>query len=204
MKVVIFGAGGLTGRALVSQAIANDHLVTAFVRRPERFTVSHSRLRVVAGDVTEISAVEAALSEQDAAISALGNATPFRRFPMLVEGIGNIVRMMEQRGPRRLIYLSFATGDGGRQLSRVARLIVPLLLRNELADHAAKEVIIRQSTLDWTIVRPTKMTNGRATGVYRRGGSIEPNSLLPLISRADVAEFMLAQLTDTTYGVQSR
>jgi putative NADH-flavin reductase len=77
--------------------------------------------------------------------------------------------------------------------------MAPLVVRNEVADHEAKEAIIRQSKLDWTIVRPVLLTNGPHTGVYRNGVDIRVRSFIPTISRADVAEFMLTQLADKTY-----
>jgi putative NADH-flavin reductase len=115
--------------------------------------------------------------------------------------VDNIVRAMERAGPRRLIYLSFLGVRGGReQLSLVGRYVVaPLILRNVVADHEAKENIIARSGLDWTIVRPPRLTNGPHTGVYRHGGDIKAESVIPMISRADVADFMLLQLDDRAY-----
>jgi putative NADH-flavin reductase len=74
-----------------------------------------------------------------------------------------------------------------------------LVVRNEVADHETKEAIIRNSKLDWTIVRAVGLTKGPHTGLYRHGVDIRARSLVPTISRADVAEFMLSQLTDRTY-----
>jgi putative NADH-flavin reductase len=75
-----------------------------------------------------------------------------------------------------------------------------LVMRNEVTDHEAKEAIIRKSKLDWTIVRPVVLTKGPHTGVYRHGVDIRARSLIPTISRADVAEFMLNQLGDRIYA----
>jgi putative NADH-flavin reductase len=80
---------------------------------------------------------------------------------------------------------------GRSQLSFLGRAIVaPLLLRNVVADHEAKEAIVRESGLDWTIVRPPRLTNGPRTGAYRAGEHIEARATVPAISRADVAHFM--------------
>ena len=201
MRIVIFGAAGTTGRALVTQALAQGHQVTAFVRTPAKFDVKHAGLKVVQGDVADAAAVERALSGQDAVLCALGAATPLRRDQTIVSGVDNIVRVMERGGPRRLIYLSFLGVRGGReQLSLIGRYIVaPLILRNVVTDHEAKENIITQSGLDWTIVRPPRLTNGPHTGAYRHGGDIKAASVIPMISRADVADFMLRQLDDRAY-----
>ncbi|ESX80780.1 MULTISPECIES: NAD(P)H-binding protein [unclassified Mesorhizobium] len=79
-------------------------------------------------------------------------------------------------------------------------VIVPLVLRHEVADHEVKESLIVQSRLDWTIVEPPRLSNGAATGEFRHGNGIRSASLLPTLARADVAAFMLAQLDGTTYS----
>ena len=134
-------------------------------------------------------------------LCALGAATPLKRDPILVSGIENIVRAMERGGPRRLIYLSFLGVHGGRgQLSLLGRYVVaPLILRNIVADHEAKEHTITQSSLDWTIIRPPRLTNGPHTATYWHGRDIKAASVVPMISRADVADFMLRQLGSPVY-----
>jgi putative NADH-flavin reductase len=201
VRIVIFGAAGATGRALVTQALAQGYQVTAFVRTPAKFDLKGAGLNVIQGNVTDAAGVERALSGQDAVLCTLGAATPLKRDQILVSGVDNIVRAMERAGPRRLIYLSFLGVRGGReQLSLVGRYVVaPLILRNVVADHEAKENIIARSGLDWTIVRPPRLTNGPHTGVYRHGGDIKAESVIPMISRADVADFMLLQLDDRAY-----
>ena len=201
MRIIIFGAAGATGRALVTQALAQGHQVAAFVRTPAKFDLKGAGLNVIQGNVTDAAAVERALSGQDTVLCALGAATPLKRDQTLVSGVDNIVRAMERGGPRRLIYLSFLGVRGGRkQLSLVGRYVVaPLILCNVVTDHEAKEKIITQSGLDWTIVRPPRLTNGPHTGAYRHGGDIKAESVIPMISRADVADFMLLQLDDRAY-----
>jgi len=201
MRLLIFGAAGLTGRELVNQSLARGHVVTAFVRKPEGFGVEHDDLKVVQGDVTDYAAVERAVKDQDAVLCALGSSTPLRRDSTLIEGVRNIVRAMEQASVKRLVYLSFlGVHEGRSQLSSFGKYIVaPLVMRNPAADHEVKESIIKQSKLDWTIVRPPRLTKGRHTGVYRSGEHIEAESMIPRISRADLADFMLQQLTDDTY-----
>ena len=189
MRIVIFGAAGATGRALVTQALTQGHQVTAFVRTPAKFELKHAGLNMVQGDVADDAAVERALFGQDAVLCALGAATPLKRDPTLVDGVDNMVRAMERGGPRRLIYLSFLGVRGGRsQLSLLGRyLVAPLILRNVVTDHEAKEHIIRRSSLDWIIVRPPRLINGPHTRVYRHGSDIKAASVIPMISRADVA-----------------
>ena len=199
MRIVIFGASGGTGRELIAQALTARHEVTAFARNPARLAVDG--VRVVQGDVVNAAEVGRAIKGQDAVLSALGAATPFRRDPTLVLGVRHIIEAMQASGVRRLVYLSFlGVREGRLQLGALGRYVVaPLLLRHPVADHALKEELIEASGLDWIIVRPPRLTNGPRTGRYRHGTHIHATSMVPRISRADVAEFMLRQLVDDSY-----
>jgi putative NADH-flavin reductase len=201
MRVTVFGASGATGRQLIDQSLAQGHHVTAFVRTASRLGARPEQLNVVVGDVAEAAIVASAVEGRHGVLCALGAASPLRRDPTLVEGVRHIVAAMEQHGVRRLVYLSFlGVPEGRHQLSVVGRyLIAPLLLRNVVADHTAKERIIRRSTLEWVIVRPPRLTNGARCGSYRSGMVVRATSVVPSISRADLAEFMLRQLSDDTY-----
>jgi len=144
--------------------------------------------------------VSASVMGHDAVISALGVGTPLKHDPAVITGIQHIVRAMHKAGVQRLIYLSFI----GLPTSRVAagpvlRYVAPIPLQHEIADHVAKEQIICTSPLDWTIVRAPNLTNGPLTSSYRSGETIMANTLLPRLSRADVADFMLGQLGDTQF-----
>jgi putative NADH-flavin reductase len=198
MNLLIFGASGETGRELVKQALAQGHEVTEFVRDSAKLKdMQHPNLKLVEGDVADSTAVEQAIQGQDAVLSALGSRT-LKKNPKLVEGMRYIVQAMEKSGVKRLVYESaLGVGDSRKRINFVFRyIIIPLVLRNAIADHEEKEAAIKQSQLDWVIVRPAGLTNGRHTGEYRHGESIQYGAR---ISCADVADFMLKQVTDNTY-----
>jgi putative NADH-flavin reductase len=201
MRVTVFGASGATGRHLIDQAQAHGHHVTAFVRTASRLGARLEQPTVVVGDVAEAAVVGSAVEGRHGVLCALGAASPLRRDPTLVDGVRHIVSAMEQHAVRRLVYLSFlGVPEGRHQLSVVGRyLVAPLLLRNVVADHTAKEWIIRRSTLEWVIVRPPRLTSGARRGSYRSGLDIRATSVVPRISRADLADFMLRQLGEDTY-----
>ena len=119
MKLVIFGASGRTGQELVRQALAQRHLVTAFVRDPAAFDIKHDDLRVVRGDITAYEEVERAIEGHEAVVSTLGPHTLLRRVPALVAGIRNIVRAMAKLGALRLVYTS-ALGVGDSEADQNA------------------------------------------------------------------------------------
>lgn len=198
MKIVIFGASGRTGRELVKQALEQGHLVTAFVRTPEKIAdLKHQNLNLAQGDITDASAVERAVSGREAVLSALGSPT-LKANTTLSDGTRNIVRTMQNRGPRRFICeTSLGVGDSyGQPGFFFTKIFTPLLLRHVFADKEVQEKIIKESDLNWIIVRPGSLTNGLRTGVYRHG--LDKN-ISGRISRADVADFMLKQLTDDQY-----
>ena len=157
---------------------------------------------MIVGDVADRQAVERAIAGQDAVLSCLGGGVPLKHDPAVIAGVGHIVDAMRRTGPNRLIYLSFlGVRDSRRQLGPLlGGIVAPLVLRHEVADHETKERLIAQSGLDWTIVRPPKLTNGAATGHFRHGNGIRAASLLPTLARADVAAFMLGQIGDATYS----
>jgi putative NADH-flavin reductase len=200
MNIAIFGASGATGHELVKQALGQGHRVTAFVRNPAKLRIRDDHLKVLKGDVSDYSAVAEAVQQQDVAMSALGAKTPFKRNSDLIAGVRHIVKAMEHAHISRFIYLSFAgVEEGRRHFGFFFKYVIAPVLTNVIKDHEEKENIIKQSNLNWTIVRPPKLTNGSHTGVFRSGENIKQRSMLLAISRADVADFMVQQLTDRSF-----
>jgi len=124
-----------------------------------------------------------------------------RRKTILSDGTRNIVRAIERAGIKRFVVeSSLGVGDSKWRLGIFHNLVaIPLFLRNVFADKEAQEQIIANSTLDWVIVRPAALTNGPQRNVYRAGSNVGNWFVPSKISRADVAAFMLKQLTDEEY-----
>ena len=203
MNLLIFGATGGTGRVLITQALEQGHRVTAFARNPAAITTKHKNLVVVQGDILDYASVERAVKGQDAVLSALGTKA-LRRNTAISDGTRNIITAMEKYEVKRFVFeSSLSIGDSKpqqRQLGLLYNIIImPLLFRNIFQDKEIQERYIMQSTLEWVIVRPAVLTNGSRTGVYRSEFSSTDTSIKAKISRADVADFMLKQLTDDTY-----
>lgn len=200
MNLVIFGATGGTGRHLVRQALEQGHHVRAFVRNPNAITDPHERLAIVQGDILDAASVQAAIAGQDAVLSALGTRR-MGKHSTISTGTKHIIAAMKQHGVRRLVcQTSIGVGDSREQPTWFFRWILrPLLLRNAFADKEVQEQAIRQSELDWVIVRPSRLTHGPALGKYQNWLGQPPAIVKVMISRADVAGFMLKQLMDDTY-----
>ena len=124
-----------------------------------------------------------------------------RRTTTISEGTRNIVRAMERAGVKRFVFeSSLGVGDSKWKMGIVHNVVsIPLFLRNVFADKEAQEQIITSSGLDWVIVRPAVLTNGPSRNVFRVGSNVGNWFVPSRISRADVATFMLAQLTGGEY-----
>jgi putative NADH-flavin reductase len=198
MKVAIFGSTGTIGLQLVEQALEYGHIVTVFVREPSKLITKHANMKVIQGDVMDFASVEQAVAGQDAVLCSLGAGS---KGSVRSEGTRNIVGAMEKAGVRRFICLStLGVGDSWGNLSFFWKYIMfSGLLRHAYADHVLQEDCVKQSHLDWTIVRSGAFTNGQRTGVYRHGFPGTDKTRKLEISRADVADFMLKELNDDTY-----
>jgi putative NADH-flavin reductase len=198
VRLLILGATGPTGRELADQALAAGHGVTAFARNAERVHVKHPNLTVAIGDATDSRGLEAPMAGQDAVLSALGAGNSLRS-EIASRAIAALIAAMRAQGLRRIIYLSaFGVGETFEQSSLVQRLAYRTLLRQVFADKAKADAMLRQSGLDWTLVYPTVLTNGARTDAYRAGEKLAMKGM-PKISRADVAAFMLGQLSSTEW-----
>jgi putative NADH-flavin reductase len=198
VKIAIFGSTGSVGRELVKQALDQGHTVTAFARDPAKLKITDLRLKIYQGDVLDDLAVEGAVLGQDAVLCALGAG---RNGNIRSEGTRNITHAMERADVRRFIcQTTLGVGDSRGNLNYFWKyLMFGLLLRQAYADHVRQEECIMQSGLDWIIVRPSAFVDGNCTGVYRHGFSGTDKTTTLKISRADVADFMLKQLSDDTY-----
>jgi nucleoside-diphosphate-sugar epimerase len=201
LRVLIIGATGGTGRQLVQQALDQGHQVTAFVRDPSKLRIEHANLRVVKGNVLDYASVESAMRGQSAVLCALGHKRFFYPNKIQSNGMRNILRAMKACDVPRLI-CETALGIGnsvGRLGLPHTFFILPLILPFYMWDKLRQEELITASDRDWVIVRPGVLTNGDARGSYRHGPKVG-SYLWPLkISRADVSDFMLKQLTDDAY-----
>jgi putative NADH-flavin reductase len=200
MKLLIFGSTGSIGRQLVDQALEQGYTVTAFARNPAKLGIQHTNLKVVQGDVMDLASVEQAVQGQDAVLCVLGSSGQ-RKGTIRSEGTRQIIQAMEKAGVRRLIcQTTLGAGDSWGNLNFFWKYIMfGAFLREVFADHERQEKEVKQSHLDWTIVRPGAFVDGNRTGNYRHGFPSTDKTAKLKISRADVADFLLQQLANDSY-----
>ena len=201
MKVVIFGANGKTGMLLVEQALAKGYQVFAYIRRPGSILIENPKLKIVVGNLNEPLKMKDTIRGADACISALGGGSLTKHSIEIMNGIKNIISIMEIVKVHRFIYLSSLGANESRYLipQPLRFVLTNIFLRVTLADHNANENNIMKSKLQWTIVRPGSLTDGQLTGDLKHGTENTKKKGSTSISRANVASFMIQQLTDTTY-----
>jgi uncharacterized protein YbjT (DUF2867 family) len=203
-KILVLGATGPTGRLLVNQALGRGYKVTALVRSPEN-APDMKGVQLIVGDARDERLLRQAVKGQDAVLSALGTpASPFKQVTLLSAATRALVNAMKMEQVSRLIAITGigagdSAGHGGFLFDKV---IFPLLLRNVYADKNRQEGIIRESGLDWVIVRPSVLNQKPGRGTIRtmtdlsdfHGGTI---------SREDVAKFVLDQVLSNAWQHRS-
>ncbi len=200
MKLTIFGATGKTGQPLLQQALEAGHEVTALVRDGAKLPTQHDRLTVIQGDAMNAADVDKAVQGADAVLSALGQRKD-SPVDMQTVAIRNIINAMQKYGVKRLVSLTGAGVDAPQDkpkpFNHLIKTALILLSGKVLKDAEGHAALIKNSGLDWVIVRGPMLNEGPHTGKYRVGW-VGVNTGAR-ISRADVADFMLKQVTDNTY-----
>ena len=198
MKLIVFGATGGTGKQVVEQALQAGHQVTVVVRRPASFAELYPQLTVFQCDVLQSATFEPAFQGADAVVSCLGIQT---REPTTVysEGVANIVRAMHKADITRLLCVSAIAVEVPPRSSWLIKLVTKYILqrlfRHLYGDMLRMEAALRDSALDWTVIRPPQLTDKKSTGHYRTAIN-EPILNPSKISRADLAHYIIRHLTD--------
>ncbi len=200
MKFLLIGATGLTGQAIVKQGLAHGHDITALVRDPSKAALSDCHLHLIEGDILNVQDVDSAMAGQDAVICSLGTGVTFKHVTLFSDGTQHLLDAMRKHAVRRIVCITGigagdSRGHGGFFYDRV---VEPTVLHTIYEDKDRQEALLRHSDRDWIIVRPGMLSNDEPTGKYR--------VLLDLtgitvgkVSRADVAAFVLQQLTSDDF-----
>jgi putative NADH-flavin reductase len=204
MKVTLFGATGKIGRLVVADLLAAGHTVTAYVRDPAKVGELQPGLSIVTGELSDEDLVRQGVRGADAVISALGPSLKrsAKGAPVTI-GTQNIVAAMEAENTNRFIGLATPSVADKRDRptlkARVLPVVARLLFPNALAELVGMTTAVTQSGLDWTIARITSPNDKPSKGSLR-AGYLGRDKVGSAMSRADVAAFLVAQLTDDTFS----
>ncbi|CAH0325213.1 MULTISPECIES: NAD(P)-dependent oxidoreductase [Priestia] len=197
MNITIFGASGAIGQLLTRFALDNGDFVTAYVRNPEKIKLNHSNLRLVKGELSNDTAIETAVAEADVVISTLGPSSDMSRNlkgTPIADGHDRIIKAMNKFNKKRLITLAtpaLQSDDDKKNLSTLLPgILAKLFLPNGYAEMKKMEGIMKQSNLDWTVVRiinPNVKHKGQSYDY-----SFGDRSAKLSVSRENVAKFMYA------------
>ena len=193
MKILVVGAAGKTGSAVVRRALAEGHEVTAFVHHAA--AEQTPGVAVHEGDAADPDAVGAAVAGQDAVIDTVGGSTPYKHTSLEASAAATVITAMRRAGVRRLVATSMI-GEGDSQANTPAydRLLLATFLRGATPDKAEMEREVSDSDLDWVIVRPAILNDDAATGDVRTF-SPDTGEKAHKITREDLATFLVAQVT---------
>ena len=201
MKLCIIGGTGGTGRELIKQSLEIGHNVTVLVRNLEKLKISHPNLNIVRGNVLDSNSLDGAFAGRDAVISALGHKRFFIKTSILSMGTENMIKSIKKCSIKRFICItSLGINDTRFKLGLYYTFfVIPIILLFYFLDKEKQERLVAKSGLDWTIVRPGQLTNGRKRAKYRHGSGLGSYILTKMISRADVAHFILQELETNKY-----
>ena len=203
LQVAVFGATGKIGRHVIDQLLAAGHTVTAYARNPSKLTTTQPNLTVIQGGLDDPAGIVRAVAGADAVISALGpslrrgaTGTP------VSDGTRTIVAAMHAAGARRFIGLATPSVADSRDQPTLKGKVLPVLARlalpNALTELNGMTDAVTSSDLDWTIARITSPNDQPAKGTIR-SGFLGRDKVGSAMTRADIASFLISQLTDTTY-----
>jgi putative NADH-flavin reductase len=194
MRLTVIGATGGTGTEVTRQALAAGYEVVAVVRDPAKMQVTGAQ--VVRAAITDPDDLTAAMRGSDAVVSALGPRRGEKTSP-LASGARATIAAMDSEGVRRLVVVSasgFYVEEGeGLVVGKIAKPILRRLLRDNVADTREMETLVSASDTDWTIMRPSQLTNGPRRGRYKTAIDRYAGAR---IARADLADAILAALAN--------
>lgn len=202
-KIVLFGGTGLTGKEFLQQALDRGNEVTAIVRNLQSIEIVSHHLNVHEGDILRLNSFEEHIAGCDVVVSTVGTGTSLSKArkptTLYSAGFRNIIEAMRKHKKYRFIgLLSVGTVPDPNEAAIHRTLIRPMLKGTYDDMRRAEKFLAECNDIDWTCVRPLRLNNKPVTGTYRTARDFLPPDGVN-ISRADVADLMLKQITSKEY-----
>lgn len=198
MKLGVFGGTGGVGRQVVQQALAQGDEVFVLARNPAKLNdIRNEKLTTIDGNTLVASDIDKVMRWVDAVVVSLGT-TGDNPTDVVSRGTQLIINSMKKHDVKRLIAVtSLGVGDSKDQVPFFFKVLMKTVMKGIMADKEVQETRIRQSGLDWTIVRPGGLSNEARTEDYKvsTGRKLQAG----MVSRADVAHFILQELAEGTH-----
>jgi uncharacterized protein YbjT (DUF2867 family) len=191
-NIVILGAAGRTGALLVEAALKAGYKVTAFIRQGEN-VAAKDNLVVIEGDARKAEDLEFAFGGQDAVISTLGSNK--LNDDLITESTNALIKAAHANKVKRVVMMSSFLASGQVKMNPISWLVAKLM-NTIIGDKQSGEELLKSSDLDWTIVYFTRLGDGPATGMTSIVSKDEKVSIKNGIDRADVADFLVSEITD--------
>ncbi len=199
MKISVLGASAGIGLHCVRHALQAGHEVVTLSRRVVPVP-DQDKLKRVQGSATEASMVRTAVEEAEAVLVTLGTNSPLPT-TMFSDSSRMLLRVLKEMGssPMLVVLTGFGAGDSWSYNSLPMKVLFTLVLKQVYRDKGVQEQLIAAGYPRWEIVRPGRLTNGNMTGRYRVLDTLVDGMKVGAISRADVAQFLVAQAEHPTY-----
>lgn len=204
MTILLIGSTGPTGREIIKAALTAGVSIRALARRPEALDMAG--VEVVRGDVENETSLRAAMHGVSAVVSAVGTPLILKGpVTLLSRGTANIISAMQATNVARFLCITgMGAGDSrGHGGFVYDRIVLPLLLGRIYADKDRQEAVVRQSDLDWTLIRPAFLKSGPGRGQWREITDWQGQGRMTAIDRCDVAAFVMQELAAHKYGRQA-
>lgn len=203
MNILVIGTRGI-GLEVIKQGLDLGHSVRVLSRHPEDLKITNTRLFIVRGDAVNPADVNEAAKSADVIVSAIGVPPSNKETTVFSSSTNNIINAVKENNVKLCITVTGigageTKGHGGFFYDNIIR---PLLLKKIYEDKDRQELILRQSDINWIIVRPGFLTNGPLTQKYRVLTDLK-DIKCGRISRADCAHFILSQAASRTYIKQA-
>ena len=198
MKVLIIGAGGKTGALVLAKALKAGHDVTILLHEHKKEEHYPTAVQVVYGDVRNPTRLDQVMAGQQAVIDCIGGTTPFLETDLETSAAKVILEIMKRNAVQRLIVISvMGVGDSKEHAGWFyEHLLMPMFLGGAIRDKTRMEAEIEHSGVEFVIVRPPNLKDSDETGqTHLVTGEDKAHS----ITRADLAQFLVDQLTSDRY-----
>jgi len=205
MKVLLLGATGRTGKMVLQIAVEKGYELNCLVRNSKKICKKYKKINIFEGSPKTISDLEKALQGCEIIISVL-NISRKSDFPwsklrtpvtFLSDVMSNIIELSEKYNIKRILVCSaWGVSETKNDIPKWFKwLIDNSNISVAYKDHERQEELLKRTSLPWTIIRPTGLTNSKKEQNILESYENRPKPKMT-ISRLSVAKFMVNSIKE--------